>query len=95
MPLHVVHLAVEPGAQPVEKVRLILRQVDARDADARESELHPPALDVGGELGRLEGESSAHSRGLIGEGYPQHPYNGHGARAAPPRPMTRADDEGR
>ena len=49
---HVGHLAVEPGAQPVEKMRLVARQIDVSDAEPRKAELRGSSAEVG-QTGRL------------------------------------------
>ena len=43
---HVMHLAVESGGQPVEKVRFIGSELDARNAHPGEPQLLPPAPDL-------------------------------------------------
>ncbi len=66
VPRHVLHLAVEAGAQPIEEMRLVGGQIDIGHADAGKSELHPPALDVGREGGRVECRGlSAHEPRLL------------------------------
>ena len=72
VPGHVPHLAVESGAQPIEKMRLIGRQIDVGHADSGEPKLRAPALDVEtASVDRVESGARAHT-----QGYTSPPYNG-------------------
>ncbi len=54
VPAHVAHLAGETCPQPIEKARLIRREIDVRHADAGKAELCGPAADVGEQGGGIE-----------------------------------------
>ena len=51
---HVVHLACEALAQPIQKVRLVAGEIDARDPEPRETEFRAPSAQVGQQGRRVE-----------------------------------------
>jgi hypothetical protein len=61
---HVPHLAGETCPQPIEEVRLVLREVDVRHADAGEAELRPPGTDLGEQAVGIERCGARARRGL-------------------------------
>ena len=52
--LHIVHLAVSLGREPVQQMRFVARQIDRRDADLLKAKLSAPALDLRGESGVVD-----------------------------------------